>query len=108
MKRRLLADVHQPGNFATGTLGALLQLDLPVGRMLRRTARSGGLGRPERGVAFDGHAVGVFDGAEAGGYPGFAGGDGLAVAPAVGAFGQALAELLDLADVGFASRRRAR
>ena len=82
-------------------LGALLQLDLPVGRMLRRAACSGGLRRPEHGVAFDGHAVGLFDGAEAGGYPGFAGGDGLAVAAAVGAFGQALAEPLDFADVGF-------
>ena len=70
--------------------------------MVRRTAYSGGLGRPEYGVAFDGHAVGVFDGAQPGGYPGFAGGDGLAVAAAVGAFGQALAELLDFAEVGFA------
>jgi len=43
----------------------------------------------------------VLDGAQPAGDPGFAGGDGLAVAPAVGAFGQALAELLDLADVGF-------
>ena len=70
--------------------------------MLRRTACSGGLGRPEHGVAFDGHAVGVLDGAQAGGYPGFAGGDGLAVAAAVGAFGQALAEAFYFADVGFA------
>ena len=56
----------------------------------------------ERGVAFDGHAVGVFDGAQAGGYPGLAGGDGLAVAAAVGAFGEGLAVALDFADVGFA------
>jgi WD domain, G-beta repeat len=46
--------------------------------------------------------VGVFDGAQPGGDPGFAGGDGLAVASAVGAYGQAGAEPLDLADVGFA------
>jgi hypothetical protein len=44
----------------------------------------------------------VLDGAQADGDAGLAGGDGLAVAPAVGALGQALAELLDLADVGFA------
>jgi hypothetical protein len=43
----------------------------------------------------------VFDGAQAGGYPGFAGGDGLAVALAVGAFGQVAAEAFDFADVGF-------
>ena len=70
--------------------------------MLRRTACSGGLGRPEHGVALDGHAVGVLDGAQAGGYPGFAGGDGLAVAAAVGVFGEGLAVALDFADVGFA------
>jgi hypothetical protein len=61
-----------------------------------------GLKRCERGVALEGHAIGVLDGAEAGGYSGFAGGDGLAVASAVGAFRQALAELLDFADVGLA------
>ena len=61
-----------------------------------------GSGGAEHGVAVDGHAVGVLDGAEADGYPGFAGGDGLAVAAAVGAFGQALAEAFDFADVGFA------
>ena len=44
----------------------------------------------------------MLDGAEAGGYPGFAGGDGLAVAAAVGAFGQGLGVALDFADVGFA------
>ena len=70
--------------------------------MVRRTGRSGGLGRRVEGLALDGHPVGVLDGAQPGGYPGFAGGDGLAVASAVGAFGQALAELLDFADVGFA------
>ena len=70
--------------------------------MLRRTTCCSGLRRPDPGVAFDGHAVGAFDGAQAGSDSGFAGGDGLAVASAVGAFGQALAELLDLADVGLA------
>ena len=49
-----------------------------------------------------GGAVGVLDGAQPGGDPGFAGGDGLAVAPAVGVFGQAAAGPLDLADVGLA------
>ena len=53
--------------------------------MLRRAERSGGLGRPECDIAFDGHPIRPLDGAEAGGYPGLAGGDGLAVAAAVGA-----------------------
>src|SRR5689334_1542602 len=53
-------------------------------------------------VAFDGGLVGVFDGAEAGGDAGFAVGDGLAVAAAVGAFGQVLGVELDFAEVGFA------
>ena len=43
----------------------------------------------------------MFDGAEAGGYPGFAGGDGLAVAAAVGVFGEVLGVAFDFADVGF-------
>ena len=70
--------------------------------MLERAACSAEFGRRERGVAFDCYAVGPLDGAQAGGYSGFAGGDGLAVAAAVGAFGQAVAKLLDFADVGFA------
>ena len=65
--------------------------------MVHRAEGSGGL---RRHVALDGHAVGVLDGAQPSGDPGFAGGDGLAVAPAVGALREALAELLDLADVG--------
>ena len=52
--------------------------------------------------AFDGRAVGVLDGVETGGNPGFAGSDGLAVLAAIGAFGQGLAIALDFADVGFA------
>ena len=66
------------------------------------------LGRPEHGVALDGYPVGVLDGAEAGGYPGFAGGDGLAVAAAVGAFGQALAVVVRLRGCGLRVRRRGR
>jgi len=46
-------------------------------------------------------AVGVFDGAQPGRDVGLAGGDGLAVAPTVGTFGQVLAGSLDLTDVGF-------
>jgi hypothetical protein len=61
---------------------------------------SGGLGRRERFVALDCCPVGLLDGAEPGGDPRLAGGDGLAVASAVGALGQVLAEPLDLADVG--------
>jgi hypothetical protein len=57
--------------------------------------------RPEGGVAFVCRPVGTFDGAQSGGDPRLAGGDGLAVAAAEGAFGKALTELLDLADVGF-------
>ena len=81
---------------------ALPQLDLPVGGMPRRATYLSGLGRPEHGVALDGYAVGVFDSAQAGGDSGFAGGDGLAVAAAVGVFGQGLAVALDFTDVGFA------
>ena len=47
-------------------------------------------------------AVGLFDGAQPGGYAGLAGGDGLAVASAAGTFGQVLAGPFDFADVGFA------
>ena len=69
--------------------------------MLRGAACSAGLGQLERRIAFVCHPVGAFDGPQPSGDPRLAGGDGLAVAAAVGAFGQALAELLDLADVGF-------
>ena len=68
---------------------------------LRGTECPGGLRRPVRGVAVDGRAVGLLDGAQPGGDAGLAGGDGLAVAAAVGAFGQVLAGPFDLADVGF-------
>ncbi len=44
----------------------------------------------------------VFDGAQAGGYAGFAVGDEVAVGSAAGAFGQVLAGQLDLAKVSFA------
>ena len=53
-------------------------------------------------VALDRRAVGLFDGAQTVDYAGFAGGDGLAVAAAVGAFGQVLAVAFYFADVGFA------
>ena len=65
--------------------GALLELDLFVGRMPGRTECSGGFGWGDRGVVSGHSLVGVLDGAQPGGHPGFAGGDGLAVAPAVGA-----------------------
>jgi hypothetical protein len=73
-----------------------------VGRMLGERHAHGGLVRREHGVALDGRAVGVLGGAERGGDSSLVGGDGLAVAAAVGAFGQALAALLELAEVGFA------
>jgi len=63
---------------------------------------SGWLGRRLEGLALDGRSVGVFDGTQPSGYPGLTGDDGLTVAPTVGACGEALAELLDFADVGFA------
>lgn len=78
-----------------------LQSDLPIGRVLIRAVYYSGLTQAECGGGLDGYAIGLFDGAQAGGYPRLAGGDGLAVAPAAGALGQALAELLYLADVGF-------
>jgi hypothetical protein len=40
-------------------------------------------------TALDHRPVGLLDGSEPGGDPGLAGGDGLAVAPTVGTFGQA-------------------
>src|ERR1035441_3697141 len=54
------------------------------------------------GIALDGDPVGAFDGSEPGGYSGFAGGDGLAVALAVRAFGEGFAVALNFANVGFA------
>ena len=56
----------------------------------------------EHGVVFDGCPAGMFDGAQAGGDAGFAGGDGLTVAAAVGVFGQGLGVALDFANMGFA------
>jgi hypothetical protein len=70
--------------------------------MLSRAACSGGPGRPELGVTLDRSPVGLFHGAKAGSHSGFAGGDGLAVAAAVGVFGEGLGVALDFADVGFA------
>src|SRR5579863_8423807 len=79
-----------------------LEADLPVGLELRRARCPGGFPRSVRGAALGGGSVGLFDGAETGGDPGLASGDGVAVAAAVGAFGQVLAKPFDFADVGFA------
>jgi hypothetical protein len=57
---------------------------------------------PVRDVALDSDPVGALDGSEPVSDPCLAGGDGLAVASAVGAFGQAFAVPRDFADVGFA------
>ena len=92
---------HRASDLGRDQTDALLQLYLSVGRALRRTVRSGGLGCPGRDVAFDGDPVGAFDGSEPGGHSGLAGGDGLAVAAAVGVFGEGFAVALDFADVGF-------
>jgi hypothetical protein len=73
--------------------------DRPHGRVNGRFWR---FGWPERDVAFTDCLVSVLNGAQPGSYAGFAGGDGLAVAPAVGAFGQADAEAFDLTNVSFA------
>ena len=83
-------------------LRALIKLDLPVSCLLNRARRSDGLRRPEHGAALDCRVIGVLDGAQPGGDPGLTGGDGLAVAPTIGAFGQVGAVLFDFADVGFA------
>jgi hypothetical protein len=80
------------------TTGVTFKLQARLGG---RCARSG-LGQSERGVVAGHRLVGVLDGAQPGGDPGLAGGDGLAVAPAAGAFGQVGAVLFDFADVGFA------
>jgi hypothetical protein len=50
----------------------------------------------------DGGAVGLLDGSQPGRDPGLVGDDVLAVAAAVGVFGQGAAVPLDLADVGLA------
>src|SRR5512146_2776206 len=70
--------------------------------MFGGTVSRGRLRRLGFDVAFDSGMVCVLDGAEAGGDAGFAVGDGLAVAAAVGAFGQVLGVELDFAEVGFA------
>ena len=82
--------------------GALVKLNLPVGCLLRRAGRSGGLRRPGHGAALDCRVAGVLDGAQPSGDPGLTGGDGLAVAPAVGTVGPVGTGPLDLAGVGFA------
>ena len=61
------------------TPGVLLQLYLTVGRLASRAGCGGGLGCGH-GIALDRYPVGPFYGSQPGGYPCFAGGDGLAVA----------------------------
>ena len=78
----------------------LLQLHLPVGRVLGR-GRSGGLGNAGHGVSLDRGPVGPLYGTQPSSYPPLVGGDGLAVAPAVGALRQGLTVSFNLADVGF-------
>ena len=68
--------------------------------MARRAKYFGGLRRPDRCVTFNGDPVRLLDRPQAGGDR-VPVGDGLAVASAVGAVGKALAELLDLANMGF-------
>src|SRR5580704_17260887 len=85
-----------------GLAGRLLKLDLPVGLTLWRTECPDGLGRTGPGVVLGRGAVGLLDGSQAGSDAGFAGGDGLAIAAAVGAFGQVLGVPLDFVEVGFA------
>ena len=72
--------------------------------VVRHTGRAEGFGGLKRGhgVVVDCCPVGAFYGAQASGDPGFAGGDGLPVAPAVGVLGHVLAVVLDFADVGLA------
>jgi hypothetical protein len=79
-----------------------VQLDLPVSHILGRATCRVRLRRPVRGVAFGSRAVRLLDSSQPGGDAHLAGGDGLAVAPAVGAYRQVLAEALDLTNVGFA------
>jgi hypothetical protein len=64
--------------------------------------RSSELGRPGHHVALDRRPVGLLDGPQSDGHSRLAACDGLAVASAVGALGKPSAELLDLAEVGFA------
>jgi hypothetical protein len=69
--------------------------------MPSRTERPSGFGRREDGAVPGHRLLSVLDGAQPSGDPGLAGGDSLAVAPAIGPFGQFGAVLFDLADVGF-------
>ena len=63
---------------------------------------SRGFGRADHDVAFDGRAVGGFDGPQTSDDPGLAGRDGVTVLPTVGPLGQGLAESFYFACVGFA------
>ena len=91
---RIFVAASTPGCVLDGR-SVLLQLHLVVGRV-----DSLGVFRLDRIIAFDRGAIGTLYGSKSGGYARFAGGDGLAVASAVGVLRQFRAELLDLADVG--------
>ena len=80
----------------------LAYLDFPIGHTFRRAEPFVELRRLERGAVFGCCPVGLFDGAQPVSHACFAVGDGLAVAPAVGAFGEVLAVAFYFADVGFA------
>jgi hypothetical protein len=95
-----MACVIAPAKVAVAR-AVLVQFEFRVGGPLSSAGRPGGRGQARRGVAFDRHAEGVLDRAEPGCYPLLAGGDGLAVSPAVGALWHGLAEPFYLADVGF-------
>ena len=88
-------------------VAAFDDLDISDGRFRAAENRSDWagprwLGWHRHGVAFDGGVVFVLDGAQAGGYAGFAVGDELAVGSAEEAFGQVPGGQLDLAKAGFA------
>jgi len=72
----------------------LTHFNLPVDLALRGATDR--LRRREHSVTLDRNPIDLLDGPQSGSYPGLTGGDGLAVAPAVGAFGQVLAGPLDL------------
>ena len=63
---------------------------------------SRGFGPTDHGLTLYSRAVGVFDSPQAGGDPGLAGRDGVAVLPAEGPLRQGLAKSFYFADVGFA------
>jgi hypothetical protein len=81
--------------------GSLVRFHFPVGEVVSDAERPGVLGGSKRFVVVECGAVGVLDGAQPGGEPGFAGGDGLAVGAAIGAFRESLAVAFDFPEVAF-------